>query len=454
MSTLRAFTMPKWGIEMTEGILAEWSVAEGEAFDKGQLLASVETDKIVNEIEADFASVCLRRVAEEGDTLGVGELLAVFGEPGASADEIDGFVRDFKPADTAFSGEDADDAPTATPQAVEGNPQAAVAPPPGVAASKSALAGAAQGGVDLGALAGSGKNGRVLRQDVDRALRSEPLTPGAPVDNRVQWVERAGSATDVARRVAHARGVSLDGVAGSGKGGRVRVRDLPSATAGPVRFSAQRVQIARRLTESYREIPHYHLQRDVSFDAVMAARKAYNVGRELPASLNDFLVRAVAKALEAHPVVNAHVFEGATETFDTANVAIAVATENGLITPVVHDAARRPFPDLCAASRDLVSRAREGALTRDDLKGGTFTVSNLGMFGVHRFTALINPPQAAILAVGAARRQPVERDGGIAFENVVSLTLGCDHRVIDGAVGGRFLADLCANLAAPADLFE
>jgi pyruvate dehydrogenase E2 component (dihydrolipoamide acetyltransferase) len=245
---------------------------------------------------------------------------------------------------------------------------------------------------------------------------------------------------------------------GSGRGGRIRSRDLPrhdnaAAAAGrEVPFSNMRKQIARRLTASYQEIPHYNVQIDVFVDALLAARKAFNAAGGRKTSINDWLVRAVALSLIEHPDININVHDESIAYFDEANVAIAVAIDGGLITPVLQQAQRLSVDQISLKVADLAQRARDGQLVQEDMNGGSFTMSNLGMFGVSRFTAIINPPQGAILAVGSARPVPTERDGRIVFGQQMTLTLGCDHRAIDGAMAGRFLSTLRDHLEQPESL--
>ncbi|MFK8017174.1 MAG: 2-oxo acid dehydrogenase subunit E2 [Gammaproteobacteria bacterium] len=464
VSGLRAFTMPKWGIEMVEGIVAEWYVEQGAAFAKGDLLVGIETDKIVNEVEAEYDAVCLVRLAEEGDTMAVGELLGVFGPADTTPDDIDAFVRDFVPA----GGGLVDDAASTPATQIEPEPTPEPEPAPVIpddgTISPKARAALQASGIDSADVQGSGRYGRIQLQDVQRAALL-PLEKTSAVNNAVEFGACADShATDIAKRVAHSAGVNLGDVTGSGRAGRIRVSDLGLASAADpvaesaaasserIAFTNMRKQIARRLTASYQNIPHYYLQSDVLVDQLMQTRASFNATAPVKTSLNDWLVRAVALTLVEHPAVNVHVEDDAVITFADANVAVAVAIEGGLITPVLKSAQRRSVVEIQQQVGELATRARDGALANDDVSGGTFTVSNLGMYGVSRFTALINPPQGAILAVGAARSVPIQRDGELVFAQQLSLTLGCDHRAIDGATGGAFLKDLGARLENPTTL--
>ena len=465
--------MPKWGIEMVEGIVAEWHVEQGASFSKGDLLVGIETDKIVNEVEAEYDAVCLARLVEEGDTMAVGELLAVFGDAGTTADEVNAFVRDFVPAGGAAPDAATQDSAPAEPAAApppEPEPTPATTIPDGVSISAQAHDALAQSAVLLDDVHGSGRNGRIQLQDVQRAALP-PVPPAEPISNAVNLSDYADvHATDIAKRVAQSNAINLRQVSGSGRDGRIRLSDLgnlgepalpqtpiapeqnPVNHGQPVPFTNMRKQIARRLTTSYQNIPHYYLQSDVFVDQLVEARAAFNADLAVKTSLNDWLVRAVALTLAEHPAVNIHVGDETITAFAEANVAIAVAIDGGLITPVVKNAQALSVAELNQQIAALATRARDGALSNADVSGGTFTISNLGMFGVSRFTALINPPQGAILSVGAARPVPTERDGNIVFASQMAITLGCDHRAIDGATGGAFLKDLARRLENPDEL--
>jgi pyruvate dehydrogenase E2 component (dihydrolipoamide acetyltransferase) len=243
--------------------------------------------------------------------------------------------------------------------------------------------------------------------------------------------------------VAQAAGIQLPTAAGA---------RLRTSAAEVIRMSATRKAIARQLTQSKTTIPHYYLRREVSLDPLQWLRDDRKRQQGTAPSLNDYLLRATALALCEVPDVNIQVHGDEIHRFSDANIAVAVATDKGLITPVLRAAQRKPVEVLAAELRPLVECARAGRLRAADIEGGTFTVSNLGMFGVDQFDAIINPPQGAILAIGAARRRPIERAGGVAFGTVAWLSLSCDHRAIDGAMGGRFLGALADLLESPGRL--
>jgi pyruvate dehydrogenase E2 component (dihydrolipoamide acetyltransferase) len=446
MANLKAFTMPKWGIEMSEGTVAEWMVAEGAPFSRGDVLILIETDKITNEVEAEADSCFVRCVAETGQTYPVGALLGVLGGPSAEAAEIEAFIRAFKAVDTSFAGAD-DDMPRA------------VTPPESIAVvdfkmiSPAAHAAAMTAGVDVSTILGTGRGGRVSLQDVHQAMRpsSQVHLSGAfdPVPASMAF------ASPMARRLAATHNVDLSGLTGTGPRGRISKDDIlavvqravavPSGDAPVIEpMSKMRKTIARRLTESKATIPHFYVRRRVRVDKLLKLRAA----AEPKPSVNDYLIRACGLALAAVPALNIQVHGDDIHRFASADIAVAVATDGGLITPIVIGAGARSVIEINATMTDLAERARTGKLKQQEFDGGSFGLSNLGMFGVEQFDAIINPPQGAILAVGAARPEPIDDDGAVRVVPVLHLSLSCDHRAIDGADAGRFmvaLADLLEN---------
>ena len=405
-----------------------------------------------------------RRVAAEGATLPVGALLGVFAEGPAAAADVDAFIAGFRPAGGSLAAEEgaAPAPPVPAPAAPPIPDEARISP--------QARAFAQAHGVDVASVAGSGKDGRISLQDVTQAVRAPaapvlagplPLPPETPV-----------RATPLARRLAAQHGVALEGLAGTGSRGRVGQADvlaaiaaaspaaMPAGPAAPATntpeilpMSSLRRTVARRLTEAKATIPHFYLRAEASVDALLALREAANIVIGRKASVNDFIVRAAALALKEVPDVNIQVHGDAIHRFPHSDIAVAVATARGLVTPIVRAADTLPVHAIGEAVRALAQRAQDGKLKAEDLEGGTFTVSNLGMFGVDQFDAIINPPQGAILAVGAARRVCVEDGDGVAFETRIAFSLSCDHRAIDGATGATFLKSLKALLEEPARLF-
>ena len=442
---LKAFTMPKWGIEMSEGMIGEWMVAEGQDFVRGDVLTLIETDKITNEVEAEADGRLVRILAQTGETRPVGALLAVFGDATDDTGAIDAFVAAFRPADARMAADS--DEPVAR---IVVEPVPAVATiPDSVAISPAARARAEQEGVDVSVVSGTGRGGRIMLQDIDQALRS--ATTLTLVGTYPATAPGTAFAAPMARRLAARHGVDLGGLTGTGPRGRICKDDVlarakPKAGAVEViTMTPLRKAIARRLTEAKQQIPHFYLRRRVRADRLLAVRG----GSTVRASVNDYLVRAVALALVEVPGVNIQVHGTEVHHFASADIAIAVATEKGLLTPVLRGAEQMSLAEIGEAIADLAARARAGKLKQDEIEGGSFSLSNLGPYGVEQFDAIINPPQGAILAVGAARSEPIDDDGAIRIVPVLHLSLSCDHRAIDGADGARFLAALAGLIEHP-----
>jgi len=408
--SLRYITMPKWGIEMQQGTLTEWHVKEGDAVEKGQLIALVETDKITNEMEADAPGVVHKTLVPEGEVRVVGELLAVIGGADVGQAEIDAAP------DVAMAGANssASDEPVETSQS-EPKPAAVsstdfddvnISP----AARKLAIA----LGIKPDTITATGRRGRISLQDVEQAAAAQGL--GASV--------------------------------GGGEGD-VEVPNDPDVTT----MSNLRKTAAKRLTEAKSTIPHFYLRIQANIDALLAAKKTYQATNG-KVSLNDILVKAAAAALTENPDVNVQIHGDDIHKFPHADIAVAVATDKGLVTPLVKRANKKSVSEISKNVADMASRARDGKLTHADMGAGTFTISNLGMFGVNQFDAIINPPQCAILAVGSSSRVWTESDKNKgAFSTMISLSLSCDHRAIDGATGAAFLKALKQHLEQPEALF-
>jgi pyruvate dehydrogenase E2 component (dihydrolipoamide acetyltransferase) len=449
MVKLNPFTMPKWGIEMAEGTIAEWMVAENAPFTRGTVLTLIETDKITNEIEAEADGRLVRILAQPGETHAVGALLAVFSDSEASASEIDALIAGFRPANTSF--EDKTDIKPA-----EIAPKPAVSIPDSTQISPQARAKAEAAGLDVSQITGSGEGGRITAQDIDQALAPAkaaalkgplPNSPDSPV-----------AASPMARRLAQIHSVALERLTGTGPRGRITKADvLAAATPAPVPqvidseveilpMSSMRRTIARRLTEAKSTIPHFYVRRRVRADRLMALRKALTGPKP---SINDYLIKACALALIEVPQVNIQLHGNNIHRFPHADVAVAVATEKGLVTPIVSAADTRSVAEIADMMQGLAQRARTGRLAAEEFRGGSFSLSNLGSFGVEQFDAIINPPQGAILAVGAARPEPIDDDGAIRIVPVLHLSLSCDHRAIDGADAGRFMAALARLIESP-----
>jgi pyruvate dehydrogenase E2 component (dihydrolipoamide acetyltransferase) len=434
---MTAVTMPKWGIEMTEGTITGWRVREGARIERGAEILDVETEKIVNAVEAPASGVLRRVTAGEGETCAVGALIGVIADEEASDADIARFVESFVAAVVSF------DSPGA------GTPAPTLAPAVSIAAADApshALPGADHTvesgsddarvspiarrialrlGVDLSRVTGTGRNGRISKEDVEAfAARTAGVQTTSTAD---------ASGTNA--------GASGTGVS-------------PPASAKRIRMSARRATIARRLLESKLTIPHFRLDAEIDMGPLLQMKREHAAPGADRVTLNDLLLRAVALALVRHPMVNAQ-FEGEEIVqFENADVAIAVAAQAGLVTPIVRAANLKSLAAIAKESRDLIERARLGTLLREEISGGTFTISNLGMYGISRFDAIINAPQVAILAVGAVSQRPVVRAGALSIAEMATLTLSADHRVVDGAVGAAFLATLRGLLERPQALFD
>lgn len=405
--------MPTVSNSMTEGVLARWVKKEGESVNKGEIVAEIETDKAVLELEAEAEGVIGKLFVIDGATVQVGAPMGIILKPG-------------EPLPTATT-------PAATPQstATTDAPSAAVSPAAPAAnarvfASPLAKNLALLHDLDLSQILGSGPNGRIVKCDIEAAL------------------ERSNSAPDAAPTAAPADA-------------SVKTATVP-APAGDAEFeeiphSSMRRVIAQRLTESKQQVPHFYLSIDCQLDALLALRQQIN--GSLPGtkvSVNDFVVKAVAGALKKVPAANASWTANAIRRYRSVDVSVAVATPNGLLTPVVHNADTKSLGSVSSEIKDLAERARLGKLLPNEYQGGGFTISNLGMYGIREFAAIINPPQACILAVGAGEQRAVIRDGAVVAATVMSCTLSVDHRVVDGAVGAEFLAAFKALIENPLSL--
>ena len=415
--SLRYITMPKWGIEMQQGTLTEWHVKEGEAVEKGQLIALVETDKITNEMEADAPGVLHKALVPEGEVRIVGELLAVIGDANADESEIEAFIAAFEAPDTSMAGANSSAGSSDTSAAPKTEKPAALsnADFEGINISPAAKNLAVSLGIKADTIVGTGRRGRISLQDVEQAAAAQGL------------------------------GVAAE----SSDGDNADVPNDPEI----VTMSNLRKTAAKRLTEAKSTIPHFYLRIQANIDALLAAKASYQETNG-KVSLNDILVKAAASALTDNPDVNVQIHGDDIHKFPHADIAVAVATDKGLVTPLVKRANIKSLSEISKNVADMAARARDGKLTHSDMGAGTFTVSNLGMFGVNQFDAIINPPQCAILAVGSSSRVWTEGDNKEgAFSTMLSLSLSCDHRAIDGATGAAFLSSLKKHLENPKGLF-
>ena len=399
-----ALAIPKWGIEMETGTITNWHSNVGDNVTKGDELVDIESDKIVNTLEATGSGVLRRRLVEEDESLAVGELIGVIADADASEESIDAFIQEFNTALKESDGEPKDESlseesnETVSAESTE----VAAAPEPGkVRVSTPVRRKAEQLGVDLNTVVGSGPRGRITSADVELAVNngaSEPAT------------ETTGSS-----------------------GEKFTSKKLTSTQQ----------TIGKRLVESKQSVPHFYLSIDLELDALLAKRATINTEQDQKVSINDMIVWCTAKALMVVPEINAQLVDDEIRQFEHADISVAVSTERGLLTPIVRAADQMAPEQIASAIAELADKAKNGGLEKSDISGGSFTVSNLGMFGVKSFDAIINPPQVAILALGRAEKQVVIRDNDeTTVATIVSASLSSDHRVVDGALGGRFLSEL------------
>jgi pyruvate dehydrogenase E2 component (dihydrolipoamide acetyltransferase) len=421
--------MPALSPTMTEGNLARWVKREGDAVHSGDVLAEIETDKATMEVEAvDDGRVGKILVPEGTQGVKVNQPIALLLGEGEDPSALATFAPPAaKPVPTAAPGE-------AELQPVSAS-AAAVMPvttrPNGngrIFASPLARRMAQQAGLDLAAIIGSGPQGRIVKADIDAALSTARTASATAAP-----AARPGTAAPVTPLPILLAALALS------KERVVALAGNPPYTERPL--NAMRRVIARRLTESKQTVPHFYLTIDCEIDALLKIRSDLNAKSDAyRISVNDFVIRAAALALRQVPAANASWSEEAILLWDSVDIAVAVALDDGLITPIVKHADRKGLAAIANETKDLAARARAGKLKLKEFQGGTFSISNLGMFGVREFAAVINPPQGGILAVGAGEKRPVVKDGALAVATVMSCTLSCDHRAVDGAVGAQFLA--------------
>ena len=408
--------MPRLSDTMTEGVVAKWHVKIGDAITEGTLLAEIETDKATMDFEAfpGQEGTLLHIGVQEGQTSPVDTILAVIG---AKGEDISALLAGGGAAPAAPAAEAA---PVATPAAapVAEAPVAAPAPAPAapatdarVKASPLAKSMAADKGVDLSTVQGSGEGGRIVKRDIESA---------------------ASGASAPAPAAAPAAAVSY-----------------PSSGYQDMPISQMRKTIAKRLSESKFTAPHFYLTMSVDMDAAIEARQALNATGDHKISFNDLVVKAVSKALKKHPAVNSAWLGDVIRTNYDVHIGVAVAVEDGLLVPVIRHADAKSLTQISAEVKDFAQRAKTKKLQPADWEGNTFTISNLGMFGIDQFTAIVNPPDSCILAVGGIQAVPVVKNGQVVPGNIMKLTLSCDHRVVDGATGSAFLNSVKAFLESP-----
>ena len=406
-------TMPRLSDTMTEGVVAQWLKKVGDKVSEGDILAEIETDKATMEFESFTEGTLLFIGLKDGESAPVDALLAIIGEEGENIDEI---VKNFKPSDSSSKKDD------------------------------------------------SSKNIEPKQEpvEVSKPNQQTEIQPVEPVVTKS--VAQSGDrvfASPLAKKIAEEKGIDLSSVSGTGENGRVVKRDVEnyvpvqSAVSQPQVISANqeigfeeftnsqmRKTIARRLSESKFTAPHYYLMIDINMDNAIESRKAINELPDTKVSFNDMVVKASAMALKKHPKVNSQWFDDKTRINHHVNIGVAVAVEDGLVVPVIPFTDALSMTQIGAAIKDMAVRAKAKKLTPAEMEGSTFTVSNLGMFGITEFTSIINQPNSAILSVGAIVQQPIVKNGEIVIGNTMKVTLACDHRTVDGATGAAFLQTL------------
>ncbi|MEC8310311.1 MAG: pyruvate dehydrogenase complex dihydrolipoamide acetyltransferase [Pseudomonadota bacterium] len=402
--------MPALSPTMETGTLAKWTVAVGDAVRSGDVIAEIETDKATMEVEAvDDGILASIMVAEGSEGVAVGTPIGRLAEDGESPDDVAAAPASTAPVVPEPVAAPVEEPTQPTPAPVPAPAAVSSAPANRIFASPLARRIAADRGVDLASLSGSGPHGRILRRDVE-AAETAPAAVRPAVDQAVVQGASTLEPNSQMRRI-----------------------------------------IASRLQESKQTAPHFYLTVDCEIDALLAARRQMNdqAPEGVKISVNDLLIRAAAMALIKVPKANAS-WEGEnTRLFTHADIAMAVAVDGGLVTPVIWAAEKKGLAEIASVSRDLATRARDGKLAPEEFTGGSFTISNLGMYGVREFAAVINPPQGAILAVGAGEQRPVVKDGQLAVATVMTVTLSADHRVVDGAVGAEWLQAFKGYVEAP-----
>jgi pyruvate dehydrogenase E2 component (dihydrolipoamide acetyltransferase) len=499
MSTV--IRMPEVLAGAAEGAIQSWLVQVGQSVVVGEPLAEVETEKATVEYAAEIGGTLLKVLVEEGVSVNVGEPIAVVGEPGESADDAEapsgGSASSGSASGDSASGASTVEAGTSVPAgskpadgASPSEPRTAPEPEtapegesspvadapadlsggagaPGAAGSGSGGSGSGESesgesgsgesgsrlfaspivrrlakerGVDLASLRGTGPGGRIVRADLERAPESAPAAAGSGGAGASGASAPAASASPASAAPAKEAPAAAQAAAPAAAGG---------AGFTEVPHTGMRRAIARRLTESKSTVPHFYLVADCKVDDLIALRKTVNEAASIKVSLNDFVLKAAAAAFGDVPEANATWGDTAVRRYDTVDMSVAVAIEGGLVTPVLRSVEKLPLTEVARTVADLAGRAREGKLRQNELEGGSFAVSNLGMYGVTEFSAIINPPQSAILAVGAARQQPVVVDGELAVGTVMTVTLSADHRVLDGALAAQWLAAFVKRIENP-----
>lgn len=450
-------SMPKLGFDMAEGTLVRWVIGEGEAVKKGAVLAEIETDKATVEVESSFEGTVRRHLVSEGDSVPVGNPIAIVGAPGESIDNLIPPADKSKAAGEAAPASGPEQKPASEPAqqtpadstggVTEQDPSQAAAPaepaaaaegPGFVTASPVARRMADENNIDLRTLKGSGPGGRIVKKDIEAYLaqprRAEPAaTAAAPSPAPVPAPASAGPAA--IPLVSYTPG-------------------SPPPADETIPLSRLRAAVGKRMVQSKNQAPHFYVTHEYNAAPLLDLRKQVNamLPDDQKISVNDLVVKAVALTLRQFPNINASISGDNVVRHGSVNVGIAVALEGGLITVVARDADRKPVRQIAAEVKEMAARARSGKIKPDDVEGSTFSTSNLGMYDVEHFVAIINPPEAGILAIGSAREVPVVENGELKVGTRMKATISIDHRVSDGAEAARFMQALARFIEQPMSL--
>ncbi len=411
--------LPEVAAGATHAVISSWLVSVGDTITVGQQLAEIETDKAVVELLAEEAGTILQLIGNPGDEMEVGSTIAVIGAPGESVDD----TAPEAAAEAPVVEQAAPAAPIATPAAPIAEPVASTVPAAPVADGARKLVSpiarklAKQNNLDITSIQGTGPGGRVVKRDVLANVGQVPAAPAAPQ-------VPASSSKELASQEY-------------------------SSTYSTIPHTSMRKAIARRLTESKSTVPHFYLNADCKVDELLSLRKKINESSPIKISVNDMVVRAVAAAFMDVPEANVVWTPDAMMKYESVDVSIAVSTDGGLLTPVLRGVEKRSLSNIAGTILDLAERSRAGKLRQEELEGGSFAITNLGMFGTSSFSAIINPPQSGILAVGAASQQAVVVDGELTIANIMSVTLSADHRAVDGALAAKWLAAFKTRIENP-----
>ncbi|MCG7303835.1 2-oxo acid dehydrogenase subunit E2 [Pseudoglutamicibacter albus] len=450
-------TMPAIVADAEDAGLASWAISVGDEVTSGQHLADIETEKATVELNAEDSGTVARLLIEPGAVVEVGAPIAVLSQAGDDDGAVEaalakagvgsddaGSTHDAGAAEEATATQAATGEENAEPAAEQGTGQADTRQGSGQRSGERLFASplarrlAKEKGLDLNGIEGTGPSGRITRRDVEAAAAAAPAEASQTATSGTQPATASGATAE------------KNAVEGNAAQDSTAKENWTEEAASPMRKV-----IARRLTQSVNEIPHFYLTGDVQVDKLLAFRKEVNTARaesEGKITVNDFILLAIGRALAEMPEANSTWHDGTIRRHKTADVAVAIATEKGLLTPVITDVGSRTLGSVSAAAADYKNRAAEGKIRQHELEGGSFSVSNLGMFGTREFSAIINPPHAGILAVGAAEQRPVVRDGELTVATMMTITMSADHRVLDGAVAAQFLNKVKNHLENPLSL--